>query len=326
MAHTRAPLTTCGNRRDLVAIAHGHDRVEMHVAARRGQVDGQHLGRRPPANSRLASSETAWGVVRSPMPIMTAPLPMTSTSPPSTCTRPQSSPTPPIQTLTAVGREHGVEAVDRLHDHRLRLARRLGHGVEGDAAVDPARWVALEHEVGQRRHEHRGGVGRLEQEPDLLLEVGLGDAADEEVGPVAGVSVSTRSAARRAPRWPTLRSLRMWSSAQCLASGCPSASARSSSAWKTSTPRSRMTCTKASCSCLARSTQMTSSKSRSSALAGVSRRCSRPGRWTMTLRRRPTSEWTPNATVASTSRSGSRCEVDTTCRVRALTRKGEGAC
>src|SRR5688572_14157622 len=60
-------------------------------------------------------------------------------------------------------------------------------------------------------------------------------------------------------------------------------------------PRSRILSVKASCSSIARLTQMTSSNSSSSALEGVSRACSRPGRWTMTLRSLPTSECTPNA-------------------------------
>ncbi len=37
----------------------------------------------PAANSLWASISTAWGVVRSLIPISTAPLPMTRTSPPS---------------------------------------------------------------------------------------------------------------------------------------------------------------------------------------------------------------------------------------------------
>ena len=71
------------------------------------------------------------------------------------------------------------------------------------------------------------------------------------------------------------------------------------SAWNTSTPRSRITSQNASCSAFARLTHSTSSNSSSSAFDGVSRVCSRPGRWTMTLRSLPTSEWTPNAIIAS---------------------------
>ena len=40
---------------------------------------------------------TDWGVVRSPMPIITVPLPMGWTSPPSTVQWPQSCSTPPSQ-------------------------------------------------------------------------------------------------------------------------------------------------------------------------------------------------------------------------------------
>ena len=93
---------------------------------------------------------------------------------------------------------------------------------------------------------------------------------------------------------PTWRSWRTWSSSHVLPAGTSSVSSRRSSASKTSTPRSLRTCTNAACSTLALRTQMTSSKSRSSAFSGVSRRCSRPGRWTMTLRSLPTSESTLN--------------------------------
>src|SRR5436190_6183961 len=50
-----------------------------------------------------------------------------------------------------------------------------------------------------------------------------------------------------------------------------------------------------SCSHLARSTHKTSSKRSSSWFAGVRRSRLRSGRWTITLRRRPTSEWTPRS-------------------------------
>ena len=64
-------------------------------------------------------------------------------------------------------------------------------------------------------------------------------------------------------------------------------------------PRSRITSANASCSDFARLTQSTSSNSSSSAFDGVRRVCSKPGRWTMTLRSFPTSECTPNAIIAS---------------------------
>src|SRR5512132_1749656 len=66
---------------------------------------------------------------------------------------------------------------------------------------------------------------------------------------------------------------------------------------KTSTPRSRILATNWSCSYCARSTQSTSSKSSSSWLDGVSRWRLSSGRWTITLRSLPTSEWTPNVAI-----------------------------
>src|SRR5579862_1218836 len=60
-----------------------------------------------------------------------------------------------------------------------------------------------------------------------------------------------------------------------------------------------MTETNASCSYFARLTQITSSNSSSSALVGVSRVCSRPGRCTITLRSVPTSDSTDNDAARS---------------------------
>jgi hypothetical protein len=54
----------------------------------------------PALNSSRAIIVTAWGAVRSPMPIMTAPLPIGMTSPPSTVARPQSWSASPCHTLT----------------------------------------------------------------------------------------------------------------------------------------------------------------------------------------------------------------------------------
>ena len=98
----------------------------------------------------------------------------------------------------------------------------------------------------------------------------------------------------RAAAIPTSRSLRMWSQTQSLTPGSASASASSCSVRNTSTPRSRITSANMSCSALARATHSTSSNSSSSALDGVRRLCSRPGRCTITRRSRPTSECTPS--------------------------------
>src|SRR6476469_2589357 len=66
----------------------------------------------------------------------------------------------------------------------------------------------------------------------------------------------------------------------------------------TSTPRSRIFATNWSCSYCARSTHSTSSNSRSSWFDGVNRCRLSSGRCTITFRRRPTSEWTPNAVMS----------------------------
>ena len=117
----------------------------------------------------------------------------------------------------------------------------------------------------------------------------------------AASAVSIHSRARREATTPTCRSLRMWPQTQSLTSGLTSVSASSSSARNTSTPRSRITSQNMSCSALARVTHSTSSNSRSSALDGVRRVCSRPGRWTMTLRSLPTSEYAPNGMAVSSA-------------------------
>ena len=98
-----------------------------------------------------------------------------------------------------------------------------------------------------------------------------------------------------------------------MPSGTSSVSSSRSSASNTSTPRSLRTCTNAACSILALRTQITSSKSSSSAFSGVRRRCSSPGRWTMTWRSLPTSESTLNGIMShfrGRRRRGSpeRCE------------------
>jgi hypothetical protein len=47
----------------------------------------------------------------------------------------------------AIGGEHRMKAVDRLHDRRLRLPCRLRHRVDRRAVIDPAGRIALEQEV-----------------------------------------------------------------------------------------------------------------------------------------------------------------------------------
>src|SRR5947207_11372110 len=112
--------------------------------------------------------------------------------------------------------------------------------------------------------------------------------------PSSASDALAHSRARSAAAMPTSSSFRMWSLTQSLTPGWSRASVSSCSTWKTSTPRSRITSTNMSCSALARATQITSSNSSSSALDGVRRLCSRPGRCTITRRSLPTSECTPS--------------------------------
>ena len=154
MAQVRAPYDDLGEQRDQVAVAHRDHRVQVHVAARLGQVHRQHL-RAPPGpeqrpgdpHHRLRGGALAHpdhhGAVADrlhvpALDVAAAPVLI--------------GPAQPDREL--LGREHRVEPVDRLHDHRLRHPGRLGHRVDRDAAEDPARRVALEHEVRQRRQQH----------------------------------------------------------------------------------------------------------------------------------------------------------------------------
>jgi hypothetical protein len=79
------------------------------------------------------------------------------------------------------------------------------------------------------------------------------------------------------------------------AAGSSSVSASKSWNSSTSTPRSRIKSTKASCSWRAWRTQITSSKRSSWQFVGVRRSCARSGRCTITVRSSPTSECAPRA-------------------------------
>jgi hypothetical protein len=94
--------------------------------------------------------------------------------------------------------EHWVELVYRASVQRFALAGGHRHGVDGHAAVDPTRVVALEQMVGQRRQNEVVG---LEHVP--LQAVGAGrvqitfqDASDQELGQRLAVLVL-----EEAPYW-----------------------------------------------------------------------------------------------------------------------------
>src|SRR3954451_10833454 len=90
----------------------------------------------------------------------------------------------------------------------------------------------------------------------------------------------------------------------------PSPAASRSLRANNSTPRSRILAWSWSCSYWARSTQSTSSNSSSSWVEGVRRCRLSSGRWTMTLRSLPTSEWTPNVWNSCAHRLGPGVAVD----------------
>ncbi len=80
--------------------------------------------------------------------------------------------------------EPRVEPVDRALQQRLGAARRPVHRVDGDAVVDPARRIALEQRVGDRRHDEVGRAVRPgEHRRSLALRrVEDRDAPDQVLG------------------------------------------------------------------------------------------------------------------------------------------------
>ena len=142
-----------------------------------------------------------------------------------------------------LGREHRVEAVDQLHDHRLGDARRFRHRIDGHAVVDPARRVALEQEVRQRRQQHAGRISRLPDQTRVLFDIRPGDPADQKVRDlhgICGLHPIDRTARRRDPDLTLAQDVL---ATQSFASGLTNASARRCSASNTSTLRSRITST-----------------------------------------------------------------------------------
>ncbi len=82
--------------------------------------------------------------------------------------------------LEVAALELGVIFVDRRQVQRLLAPRRPVHGVHRDAAIDPARAVAGEQLIGQRRqHEVRGGIGLLGQLAEVLGQLRYSHAADQ---------------------------------------------------------------------------------------------------------------------------------------------------
>ena len=90
--------------------------------------------------------------------------------------------------------EHRMRAVDRAHVVGLAATRRPVHRVDRDAAVDPARGVAREERVRERRQDEGGVVvDRRRDERRVLelaeVEAGLGDRqpADQVTGQRVGL-------------------------------------------------------------------------------------------------------------------------------------------
>ena len=231
------------------------------------------------------------------MPISTTPLPTGMMSPPSNvaCAHSGLGVAPPDRRADEVR----VELVDRLVDQRLVLAGRPVERVHGEAAVQPAGGVAGVERVRQRRHEVLPRAGLLARQaevagPEVVGEVVGRQPADEVLRELARRRASR---GRRGCRPPGPGPPGWARSCGPAASRGHRATCRvwASTSWSSTTSTSRWVSllTKSAWSRWAFSTHITSSKSRSSLLLGVSRRCASPGAQTRTLRSRPTSEWTP---------------------------------
>ena len=207
---------------------------------------------------------------------------------------------------SAVG-EHRVGAVDRGHVVGLAPPGRPVHRVDRDAAVDPARRVAGEQGVRQRRQDEDGLVvegGRDERRRLRSWPRSRPDSAT--VSPpmrwrasASGASAvrqawtsSTRPARRRTPT-PRARSAaadpRRWPRAPRRAGpGVQDLDAALAH------PRDELVVL-----VLRPLDPQDVVEQQSSWLAGVSRCRLRSGRWTITWRSLPTSEWTPNDVIPS---------------------------
>ena len=79
-----------------------------------------------------------------------------------------------------------VPAVDGLHVVGLATTGGLGHGVDGDAAIDPAGGVAGEEVVGQRFDDEIGRGMHADHHVDAAVgHLGVGEAAGEDAGQLA---------------------------------------------------------------------------------------------------------------------------------------------
>jgi hypothetical protein len=137
-----------------IAVHHRHDGVQMHVVARGRQLDCEHepgragleqlardhrhrLRRGPLAHAdhhgAVADRHDVAAFDRRAAPVLVDAA---------------------VPDVHAAGLdEHRMEPVNGLHEDGLRTPCRLLHRVDGHAVVDPARAVALEQEVGQRRQQ-----------------------------------------------------------------------------------------------------------------------------------------------------------------------------
>ena len=209
----------------------------------------------PDANNRRASSSTALGVVRSPMPTSTTPSRQDVHVAALERGRPVVGVVVAPVALEVGVAEQRVVAVDGAGVQRLALTSELGHRVDGHAVADPCRVVALEQRVRQRMDDEVVVREALPPQPAGThgAEVGLEHAADQR--PRERVRRRDRRGKPRTVRAscsPNRSGVQVRSSTNSRPSGVPTAPAsRSPNRW-TVAPRERSVSVNASCSSRAR--------------------------------------------------------------------------
>ena len=241
----------------------------------------------PLAKRALAICSIMRPCVRSLMPISTAPLPIGITSPPSIEARPKSGGLEPavvaevrVPELEVGVGEHRMAAVDRGDVVGLPSSGRPVHRVDRHAAVDPARRVAGEQRVGQRRQHELAGIvdRRADQRRPWTTSPRSSPASSTVRPPIRCVARSVRFEAGE-----QLAHLVHERPADRVLGGDELDQARRPRRWPPASrpagprggrpPRraTRISATNWSCSYWARSTHSTSSNSSSSWFVGVSR-------------------------------------------------------
>ncbi len=171
--------------------------VSRCIADRRfGSTTAITLRAAPAANRPWASSSTAAGRVRSPIPIRTQPLPITRTSPPSSMA---GEPSQSLQIGNACSAKSRVRAVDDVEIDRLAGASLLGHRVHAHPVVDPRRGVAGEEVVRAAAPAGSRPASAVCMRSDLLWNGSSSNATPAMATPASSPGVIDASHASTSP-------------------------------------------------------------------------------------------------------------------------------